>query len=140
MRIGISEAARLLRVEPGQIRIWRNRGICRLGFDGSTYAASYTPQDILVMEWALSLKNAGIELKTAFGIAESSLRDVADFAVESCYVKAEHRFLIVSHCSEGYRARVGNRRDLLRMPGCYSLSIVLNLQMTAEALLWNGLL
>ncbi|WOS65410.1 MerR family transcriptional regulator [Sinorhizobium fredii] len=69
---GVSEVARLLDVEPGAIRIWRSRGICRFGLVGDAQAARYTPADVLVMAWALALKTAGFDLRVAFDVAEAN--------------------------------------------------------------------
>lgn len=97
----VSEAAKLLGVEPGAIRIWRNRGICRLGLDGSSYAASYTPQDVLVMAWALALKTAGFDLSEAFDVAESH-RWCAD-RILAGQVSEQHYLVVESRSSNPQR-------------------------------------
>ncbi|MGO4112698.1 MerR family transcriptional regulator [Rhizobium ruizarguesonis] len=90
----VSEVAKLLGIESGAIRIWRNRGICRFGLDGPTIAARYTPQDVLVMAWALALKTAGFDLREAFDVAESH-RWCAD-RILAGQVTAQHYLVVES--------------------------------------------
>ena len=127
MRIGVAEIAKLLGVEPGAIRIWRNRGICRFGLDGARYAADYSRDDVLVMAWALALKKAGFELKEAFEIAEAHRATAVRYIANDL---PQERYLIAYPGS----TNAGAELDLAAHP----ISVVINMEWIARDLFGVG--
>jgi len=127
MRIGVAEIAKLLGVEPGAIRIWRNRGICRFGLDGASYAADYSRDDVLVMAWALALKKAGFELKEAFEIAEAHRATAVRYIANDL---PQERYLIAYPGS----TNAGAELDLAAHP----ISVVINMEWIARDLFGVG--